>query len=595
MRRRSVRRSVAPLSALALLLSLLALGGVAPVPAGATVVEVLVTNDADSGPGSFRAAIATASSADDPVLITFEEPFEIEVGAEIAYNNDAPLTIDGSGSTLDGQEDGRILYVSNTELTVMNLTFVNGLSNAAGGALVHDTNFQDGLLTVIDSIFTNNRGAGNLGGAIFARDVEVLRSTFVDNSSFRSGGAIFASSFFVADSYFENNRADGADALLGRGGALFSASDGRFEVTNSTFVGNTAADHGGAIAGAGPVEVTNSTFVGNTAEKNSGGALWRDGGSFELTYVTLVDNEANLGAHLAPTSGLVSTGSVFGDYEGLNGCNLGSAATASTYNWATDGTCGFEGPTNVVDGDDPGLGDLGDNGGVTPTMLPDEDSPLVDAVEDCVEDVNTDQRGVERPQGPACDIGAVEREVPPLVCEPFIDVSIDNPFCRDIEWAADNNVATGWPDGTYRPLVAQSRQAMAAFLWRLADSPDPEPGFPTFPDVPESNPFHAAISWLAQEGVVTGFEDGTFRPADPISRQAMAAFFWRFDGEPEPAPGFPTFSDVPETSQFFTAISWMAQEEITTGFPDGTFRPTNDTSRQAMAAFVRRFAGDILD
>jgi len=92
------------------------------------------------------------------------------------------------------------------------------------------------------------------------------------------------------------------------------------------------------------------------------------------------------------------------------------------YNLDSDGTCGFSHPTDLS-GVDPMLGPLQDNGGPTPThaLLP--GSPAINAipVEDCTYDddgdpgtpevpLTTDQRGVRRPQGGRCDIGAYERQ-----------------------------------------------------------------------------------------------------------------------------------------------------------------------------------------
>ncbi|MCC5953968.1 MAG: S-layer homology domain-containing protein [Acidimicrobiia bacterium] len=177
----------------------------------------------------------------------------------------------------------------------------------------------------------------------------------------------------------------------------------------------------------------------------------------------------------------------------------------------------------------------------------------------------------------------------------FSDVPADQQFFGDIAWVADNGIAMGYDDGTYRPTVPVSRQAMAAFLWRLVG--EPEPGFdvPPFSDVPIGSPFATAIAWAAEEGITTGYPDGTFRPTDPITRQAMAAFLWRLAGEPSPTTGAPSFPDVPPGSPFFLPVTWMAQQGITTGFADGTFRPADLVSRQAMAAFLRRYHDEVLD
>ena len=94
--------------------------------------------------------------------------------------------------------------------------------------------------------------------------------------------------------------------------------------------------------------------------------------------------------------------------------------------------------------------------------------------------------------------------------------------------------------------------------------------------------------WLKQQGITTGWSDGTFRPHDAISREALAAFFYRFKGSPAYAPGAQQFADVNPSTMFYKEISWMADQGITTGWPDSTFRPGEATSREAMAAFLYR-------
>jgi hypothetical protein len=177
-----------------------------------------------------------------------------------------------------------------------------------------------------------------------------------------------------------------------------------------------------------------------------------------------------------------------------------------------------------------------------------------------------------------------------LACDSgFSDVPEPHPFCLPIDWAAEKGLVNGYADGTFRPSLSVTRQAYAAMLHRDAGSPTVPPGAPTFSDVPETHPFFTEISWLASTGITTGYPDGTFRPGAVISRQAIAAFFHRYDGEPEPPVDAPTFTDVPEGHQFFTEISWFASTGITSGYADGTYRPSDPVTRQATAAFFQRY------
>ncbi len=171
----------------------------------------------------------------------------------------------------------------------------------------------------------------------------------------------------------------------------------------------------------------------------------------------------------------------------------------------------------------------------------------------------------------------------------FRDVPLGMQFEPDMRWLALRNVTTGWPDGTYRPWQPIARDAMAAFIYRLAGSPEwvaPEESL--FSDVPPGTQFYPEITWLAATGITTGWSDGTFRPLDPVNRDAMAAYLYRLYGKPERKASPPVFSDINATTDFVDEIAWLADTGITTGWKDGTFRPVTPVNRDAMAAFMHR-------
>jgi hypothetical protein len=170
------------------------------------------------------------------------------------------------------------------------------------------------------------------------------------------------------------------------------------------------------------------------------------------------------------------------------------------------------------------------------------------------------------------------------------DVRLSHPFLLDIAYLVTHEISTGYPDGTFRPTTSVSRQSMAAFLYRLAGEPPfTPPTPPTFSDVGESHPFRTEIEWLAAEDVTGGYPDGTFRPGAVVTRASMTAFLYRLVGSPSHLPPFdPTFPDVPLTHPFWDEVEWARGYGIASGFPDGTFRPGDPVSRQSMAAFIRR-------
>ncbi|WP_307030367.1 S-layer homology domain-containing protein [Arthrobacter globiformis] len=177
----------------------------------------------------------------------------------------------------------------------------------------------------------------------------------------------------------------------------------------------------------------------------------------------------------------------------------------------------------------------------------------------------------------------------------FKDVPTSAAFAREIGWLAASGVSTGWPDGTFKPITAVNRDAMAAFMYRLAGKPAfTPPKVSPFMDVAPGYLFYKEITWLAAEGISTGWaEPGnrrSFRPVQPVNRDAMAAFMYRLAGKPAPPASTGTrFRDVPAGRAFSTEIGWLASTGVSTGWADGTFRPLQAVNRDAMAAFMYRF------
>lgn len=180
---------------------------------------------------------------------------------------------------------------------------------------------------------------------------------------------------------------------------------------------------------------------------------------------------------------------------------------------------------------------------------------------------------------------------PPVQDYTFRDVPPDRAFADEIEWLATQGITSGFSDGTFRPLGTVNRDAMAAFIYRLAGEPSFTP--PTtspFTDVTPSTPFYREITWLATQGITEGFSDGLFRPWRAVPRNAMAAFLYRFAGSPDfTAPAESPFIDMTPSSPFYREVMWLASTGITGGFTDQTFRPDEAVNRDAMAAFLFRF------
>ena len=142
---------------------------------------------------------------------------------------------------------------------------------------------------------------------------------------------------------------------------------------------------------------------------------------------------------------------------------------------------------------------------------------------------------------------------------------------------------------------------MAAFLYRLAGSPAYEPTAADkarFSDVDGSTPHCDEVLWLASTGISKGWDNGdgtaSFRPYEDIARVDMAAFLHRLAiwmGVSEPGSGGRAFSDVDASIAHAEDVAWLAAAGITTGFPDGTFKPYDTIKRCDMAAMLHRLDG----
>ena len=185
--------------------------------------------------------------------------------------------------------------------------------------------------------------------------------------------------------------------------ALFSGSA---NIRSGSFSGNSAAVDGGALFADGfNVTMQNNSVSGNTAG-NSGGGI-SNGTVLALGNVTVANNTAPVGAGIANDAGIVApANSIIADNTG-DDCSGAGLFNSLGHNIDGDGTCNLTAPSDQPS-TDPQLAPLGDYGGPTPThaLLP--GSPAIDQIAPLNCGLETDQRGVDRPQGETCDIGAYE-------------------------------------------------------------------------------------------------------------------------------------------------------------------------------------------
>ena len=289
-----------------------------------------------------------------------------DIGTVSTDNSYHVVTGDGTDNTavLDG-------------FTISGGNAVGDLTSPWGGGMYNLV----GSPTLSNWLFSDN--TASYGGGMFNYNSSPIltKVTFDNNSANRAGGMynILGSNPTLTDVTFSGN-----SASL-RGGGMTTAEGSNPTLTNVTFTGNTAS-FGGAIHNSfdGNPTLTNVTISGNTAT-SSGGAIYNEDSSPTIINSILYGN----------TGGEIQ--------------NAGSSSPSVTYSIVEGGYTG----TGNIDAD-PLLGALGDNGGYTQTMALAVGSPAIDAGNNA-SCPGTDQRGLSRPQGSICDIGAYEIEAPVIV------------------------------------------------------------------------------------------------------------------------------------------------------------------------------------
>jgi predicted outer membrane repeat protein len=342
----------------------------------------------------------------------------------------ASTTIDGRGQhvTISGNQVVRVLRVNaGVQLNLANLTVSDARTGLVGGGI-----YNEGILGLDNcSLINNHAGSGGGIANLESGTVIVNNTTFRNNTAAYAGGSIFSpdNSLSVSNSYFEDNSA------ASHGGGIYN-DDNLLTVTNSTFVGNSAGYCGGGICNgsSGTLVLRNNIFSSNSA--GYGGAISNgsESGTVTVSNSTFSENAANDGASISHAysgaltvinctfSGNTTTGVGGGiDNRGDGALTLKNTIVAdgppgnNCAGVITDGGGNLSYPDTTCPGinADPMLGPLQDNGGPTWTMALGTGSAALDAGDDAICAAppvnNLDQRGVTRPQGSHCDIGAVEQ------------------------------------------------------------------------------------------------------------------------------------------------------------------------------------------
>jgi hypothetical protein len=384
------RDNILPYLFLIILLSALSLYFVQPVSASG-INRYVATSGTDDGDCTTPATpcksvsytIAQASSGDN-----------IRIAAGTYHENLTPtkdLNLYGAGmdsTILHGSNIGIVILINGAyNISISDLTITRGNSAADGGGIAK---YVGGSLTLTRVKITDNNAAGDGGGLFTYSNFTMTDCVVSANSASTYGGGIFI---------------DGSASVT-------------VNLINVTVSGNTSADKDGGIhcQNKGTTNMTNVTISGNTAHTT--GAMDITGGGIVNMYnCTVANNSFTAGGS---TSGIIIYGSTLNVRNTIisgptpdSNCSLGTGGSIVSLgnNLETGTSCGFTG-SGDLQGSNPALSALADNGGPTQTHALINNFPLI--VSAAINaGTNTgcpafDQRGMPRPQGVNCDIGSFE-------------------------------------------------------------------------------------------------------------------------------------------------------------------------------------------
>ena len=184
-------------------------------------------------------------------------------------------------------------------------------------------------------------------------------------------------------------------------------------------------------------------------------------------------------------------------------------------------------------------------------------------------------------------------ENPGTGANPFTDVSEKDWFYGDVMFVYENGLMLGTSKTLFSPHGTATRGMMATILWRMEGSPIPK-GKNSFTDVEAGKWYADAITWTAENGIFAGYGKDKFGPDDPITREQLAAIFYRYadyKGYDLTVKGnLDKFKDADKITDYAkTAMQWAVGSGLVKGKSGNLLDPQGTATRAEIAAMLHRF------
>ena len=184
-------------------------------------------------------------------------------------------------------------------------------------------------------------------------------------------------------------------------------------------------------------------------------------------------------------------------------------------------------------------------------------------------------------------------ENPGTGVNPFTDISEKDWFYGDVMFVYENGLMLGTSKTLFSPHGTVMRGMMATILWRMEGSPVPK-GKNSFTDVEAGKWYADAITWTAENGIFAGYGKDKFCPDDPITREQLAAIFYRYadyKGYDLTVKGdLDKFKDADKITDYAkTAMQWAVGSGLVKGKSGNLLDPQGTATRAEIAAMLHRF------
>lgn len=407
----------------------------------------------------------------------------------VSLGRSAVIVGQTSDATIQAAGAGSVISVSaGVSATLSGLTIKNG--NAADGGGIRN----EGTLIASNVVVTGNVASSTGGGIYNAGTLTMTNGKIAGNQvasgGVAGGGVENTGVLFLSDTVIEHNRGGlyggGIENFGGRanlirviirkneaasGAGIENGSGSVLIAEASAIVENAGSTQGGGINNSSALVLRNVTLSGNSLLAGPGAGLQNaSGGSASLSFVSIVSNTIR-NTSAADASGLSAVGSTVAltatviAHNAARNCYAGSGGVFQSFNYniSSDAHCGFLTQPQDASNVNPKLAPLKFGGG-TYTHMPLQGSPLLDVV-DSAACLTADQRGVARPQGAKCDVGAYEATTAELGSADLeITTAAPASVPRASGYSITLQVNNLGPNDAQSPVVATTLPASVQFI-----------------------------------------------------------------------------------------------------------------------------------